>query len=203
MVGIFIAFHFDTKIIDDQCKVDRLPLVAPQSWGKFAWIVSMCAEPFWNQFIGDQAGLRQYVHSTDDFYIHLSFVRNRVDLILLNDFRREKAELESHVFRSFHWCYKVEILDVHNVEICTWCWNSGIPQQFDCREVNRRSTDAVWIVDLVSADGESRLVRLGFLWEIINHNAAVGDIFPSILRNFVLFNEYNGVCTFDVLNAFC
>ncbi len=64
-VGFVDVFY--SKIIDDQCETDWTPFVAPVSQCYFTLAVSCLVELFGEEFLRDDTGLREAVHSSSYF----------------------------------------------------------------------------------------------------------------------------------------
>jgi len=48
---VFFANMFHSKVIDDQCELDWVPFVAPESWYELALVIAPFVESFFQQFI--------------------------------------------------------------------------------------------------------------------------------------------------------
>ncbi len=57
VVGVFFAFELDAKVIHDEVKKDRPPLVAPKAGCDEALVVAMLGEAFSEQVIREIPGL--------------------------------------------------------------------------------------------------------------------------------------------------
>jgi hypothetical protein len=53
--------------------------------------------------------------------------------------------------------------------------------------------DSAWVIDEIAANGETTAFFFYFLWAIVYTDAAISDIFTTVIWNFVMTYEKDGV----------
>jgi hypothetical protein len=119
-VGFVDVLH--AKIVNDQGEADWVPFVAPVSRAYFALSVACFVELFGEEVLGNDAGLREAVHSSSYFAenvaIYIHFV---MEFVFLNDILWEEFSFHSEVFKTVHGGHQVEIFNVNCHKLCRWC----------------------------------------------------------------------------------
>ncbi len=105
-----LVFH--TKIIKNKGESDGMHRVFPETQGILAFVITMGGKTLAKELVGKDASLRQ---SPDGFsHLEVDVVSNNLllEVVLVNDPRREQADGHLYVFVLVKHCCEVEIANV-------------------------------------------------------------------------------------------
>ena len=102
MVSMNISCYFDAKIVDDQGEGGESPCMSPKAGRELARIVSICAETFLKEVIGELSSNYNSIHTFLDFYVVTSIIDNFVEVIFVDNFLRGHFDWHPHVLWPFH-----------------------------------------------------------------------------------------------------
>ena len=86
--------------------------------------------------VGDDAGLREAVHSFSNFDIDPSFFVDQVsEVVFYDDFFGDDFESEAHVFSIGHQSVQVEVCQVDAKEHGSQCTDGGVDEEFGGEKV--------------------------------------------------------------------
>ncbi len=74
------------KVVDNECKHDRAPFVAPELWGGGCLIVVKFGKAVTEKFVGKDACLGETVHATAHLKVDPGVTGNLVELVLIDEF---------------------------------------------------------------------------------------------------------------------
>jgi hypothetical protein len=97
MIQVGIANVLDGKVIDNECKHDGVPFVAPEPRGGGCLIVVKFGKVVSEEFVGKDACLGQTVHATAHFEVDPGVVGKLVELVLVNEFLGDVRKLDADV----------------------------------------------------------------------------------------------------------
>jgi hypothetical protein len=103
-LDLFLAFELDAKVIHDEDKKDRTPLMAPQAGCDEALVVAIV--------VGEFPGLFQAVNAFVNLEIYPSVVGEGVEVVFIEKLLRYVGNFEADVFGSVEGCTQVEVGDV-------------------------------------------------------------------------------------------
>ncbi len=131
MLCMFFTNVFDAKIINNQCELYGFCVVLPKSWYQFALPVSMVAEAFFKDFIGQESCLREAVHAALGSDVDASIFGGFLsELVFSDDFIGEIIYLDSDEFDTMKRCHEVEVGNVHCHELCPPHGDDTIEEHF-------------------------------------------------------------------------
>jgi hypothetical protein len=67
MFDVFLVDVLHSKVVDNECDADCVPIVTPISWCNFALLVPYLVEVLGEEVLSNNAGLREAVHPTLHF----------------------------------------------------------------------------------------------------------------------------------------
>ncbi len=94
---------------------------------------------------------------------------------MLDDVLWEKGERHLHIFIPIKWHVKVHVLDFGTGKICPLRADRAVPKKFSRNHVSGAHGEFKRIIDQVSASSDANVVRVFFLWMMINDNLTVRD----------------------------
>ncbi len=113
MVSMSLSHIFNPKIVDDEDKHDRLPLVAPEARHCGTLVIPMAGKAFGEEVVGQFAGLWQAVDAFSDFEVDpVVVVYNCRKVVLISEFCRDVSQLDVGIFWSVQRRAKVEVLEI-------------------------------------------------------------------------------------------
>ena len=119
MVGIFLAGVLDPKVVDDGGENDGLGGVLPERRSSRNRGESKMGKVRFEPVVGDAAGLFEAGHAFSDIEVNTSVRTKCGEVVLLNDFIRDKGQSEFHIIVAGHSGAIVKILDIQGHEAGT------------------------------------------------------------------------------------
>ncbi len=90
-----IANVLDGKVVDDECKHDRAPLVAPETEGGGCLVVVVFGKAVLEEVVSKDACLGETVHATAHFEVDTRVAGKLVELVLINEFLGDVHKLDA------------------------------------------------------------------------------------------------------------
>lgn len=112
MVGVGAVDVPDSEVINDETENEVAGLVMPKARCQLAQFVTVRCEEGNELIVGDAAGLWKTVHAALYLDVYEPIVRERFQVVLLNDGGGQHPNGDSHVFVMLHWCPEIKILHV-------------------------------------------------------------------------------------------
>jgi hypothetical protein len=97
MIQVGITNVLDCKVVENKCKYDGAPFVAPEPGGGGCLIVVEFGEAFLKEFVGKDACLGETVHATVHFKVDPGVAGNLVELVLNDEFLGDVHMLDADV----------------------------------------------------------------------------------------------------------
>ncbi len=94
---------------------------------------------------------------------------------MLNDVLLEEGERHYHIFIPVKWCVKVHVLDVSAGKTCPLCADCAVPKKFGGNHVSDACGEFKRIIDQVTTNRDADVVRVFFLWTMIDENSTISD----------------------------
>jgi hypothetical protein len=94
---------------------------------------------------------------------------------MLDDVLWEKGERHLHIFIPIEWCANVHVLDVGAGKMCPLCADCAVPKMFRGNHVSGVHGESKRIIDQVTTNSDVNMVRVFFLWTMINYNSTIRD----------------------------
>ena len=76
MKRMFFANICNAEIIDDECELYWSPFVLPKAWDELALVVAAFIESFLEEFVCQEACLREAVHALIGFFVDHYILRH-------------------------------------------------------------------------------------------------------------------------------
>ncbi len=131
MFQVGTAKVLDGKVINDECKHDGVPLVAPETGGGGCLIVVKFGKAVSDDVVGKDACLGETVHATAHFRVEPGVTGKLVELVLVNDFLGDVRKLDAGVLWPVKWGVEVEVLEVHGGKPSITLGENTVDEQFD------------------------------------------------------------------------
>ncbi len=113
MIQVGIANILDGEVVDNECKPDGAPLVAPETGGGGCLVVVEFGKAVSEEVVNKDSYLGETVHATAHFVVDPGVIDKLVELVLVNEFFRDVRKLDADIFWPVEWGVEIEVLEVH------------------------------------------------------------------------------------------
>jgi hypothetical protein len=113
VILVGIANVLDGKVVDNECKHDRVPFVAPEPGGGGCLVVVKFGKAVLEEFVGKDACLGETVHAMAHLELDPGVTGKLVELVLVDQFLGGVRKLDADVLWPVDRGVKIEVLDVH------------------------------------------------------------------------------------------
>ena len=113
MIQVGITNILDGKVVDNKCKHDGAPFVAPEPGGGCCLIVVEFGKAVSEEFVGKDACLGETVHATAHFKVDPGVTGKLVELVLVNEFLEDVSKLDADVLWPVKGGVEIEVLEAH------------------------------------------------------------------------------------------
>jgi hypothetical protein len=113
MIQVGITNVLDGKVINNECKHDGAPFVAPEPRGGGCLIVVKVGKTVSEELVGRDACLGETVHATAHYKVDPGVAGNLVELVLVNEFLGDICKLDADVLWLVERGVQIEVLEVH------------------------------------------------------------------------------------------
>ncbi len=131
MIQVGITNVLDGKVVDNDCKHDRVPFVAPEPWGGGCLVVVVFGKAVLEEFVGKDASLGETVHATAHFKVDPGVKGNLVELVLVDEFLGDVCKLDADVLWPVEKGVQIEVLEVHGGKPGVTLGENTDDKQFD------------------------------------------------------------------------
>jgi hypothetical protein len=131
MIQVGITNILDGKVVDNECKHDGAPFVAPEPGGGGCLVVVKFCKAGSEEFVGKDACLGETIHATAHFKVDPGVARNLVELVLVNEFLGDVCKLDADVLWPVKPGVQIEVLDVHGGKPGIMLGENTVDKQFD------------------------------------------------------------------------
>ncbi len=131
MIQVGITNVLDGKVVDNKCKHDGVPFVAPEPGSGGCFVVLKIGEADSEEFIGKDACLWETVHATAHFEVDPGVAGNLVELVLVNEFVGDVRKLDVDVLWSVEQGVQIEVLKVYGGKPGVTLEENAVDKQFD------------------------------------------------------------------------
>ena len=128
--------------------------------------------------VGNESGLGETVHAASNFDVDVAIVEQWAQVIVFNDGVGEHPNGDTHILISFHWRAEIEIFEIRSQELCIWCGDDAVDQEFGGCQVGSFCADFEWVVHFVAADCPTYAIWIRFLRAQCGDDAEVGALRP-------------------------
>jgi hypothetical protein len=113
MIQVGITNVLDGRDVNNECKQDGVPFVAPEPGGGGCLVVVEFCKVVSGEFVGKDACLGETVHATAHFKVDPGVAGNLVELVLNDEFLEDVRKLDADVLWPIKWGVQIEVLEVH------------------------------------------------------------------------------------------
>ncbi len=131
MIQVGITNVLDGKVVNNECKHDGVPFVAPEPGGGGCFVVVEIGEAVSEEFVGKDACLGETVHATVHFKVDPGVTDNLVELVLINEFLGDVCKLDADVLWLVERGVQIEVLEVHGNKPGITLGENTVDKQFD------------------------------------------------------------------------
>ncbi len=131
MIQVGITNILDGKIVNNECKHDGAPFVAPEPEGGGCLIVVKFGKAVLEEFAGKDACLGDTIHATVHFKVDPGFAGNLVELVLVNEFLGDVRKLDVDVLWPVERGVQIGVLEVHGGKPGITLGENTVDKQFD------------------------------------------------------------------------
>jgi hypothetical protein len=97
MIQVGITNVLDGKVVINECKHDRVPLVAPETRGGGCLVVVEFGKAVTEEVVGKDAYLGETVHATAHFKVDPGVTGKLVELVLIDEFLGDVCKFDADV----------------------------------------------------------------------------------------------------------
>ncbi len=96
MIQVGIANILYGKVVDNECKLDRAPFVAPEPGDGGCLVVVKLGKAVSEEFVGKDACLGETIHAIAHLKVDPGVVGKLVELVLVNEFLGDIHKLDAN-----------------------------------------------------------------------------------------------------------
>ncbi len=131
MIQVGITNVLDGKVVNNECKHEGAPLVAPEPRGGGCFVVVKIGEVVSEEFAGKDACLGETVHATAHFEVDPGVAGIIVEFVLVDEFKGDVCMLDVDILWSIKRNVQIEVLEVHGGKPGVTLGENTIDEQFD------------------------------------------------------------------------
>ncbi len=200
MIQAGIANVLNGKVVDNECKHDRVPLVTPDTGVGGCIIVVEFGKVVSEEVVSMDACLGETVHATAHFEVDPGVTGKLVELVLVNEFLGNVSKLDADVLWPVEGGVEIEILEVHGGKPSITLGEKTVDEQFCKFDQAGGGTFISRIRNVVATNGDVCTVSVvSLLWSDLANDLGVGDFLAALGQDHVIKNWEEGVGAFDVL----
>ncbi len=121
----------DGKVVNNECKHDGAPFVAPEPGGGGCFVVVKIGEAVLEEFVGKDTCFGETAHATAHFEVDPGVAGNIVELLLVDEFEGDIRKLDADVLWSVKRGVQIEVLEVHGGKPGITLGENTVDRQFD------------------------------------------------------------------------
>ncbi len=198
MIQVSITNVLDGKVVNNECKHDGAPFVAPDPGGGGCLVVVKFGKAFLEEFVGKDACLGETVHATAHFEVDPGVAGNLVELVLVDEFLGDVRKLDADILWLVEQGVQIKVFEVHSGKPGVTLGENTVDKQFDEFNQARGGTYISEIRDVVSANGDACAVSIvSLLWSDLANDLGEGDFSLAVRWDLVVGNGEEGVGAFD------
>ncbi len=131
MIQASIADVLNGKVVNNECKHEGTPLVAPEIGGGGCLVVVEFVKAVSEEVVSKDACLGETVHATAHFEVDPGVTGKLVELVLVNEFLGDVSELDADVLWPVAQGAEIEVLEVHGGKTSITFGENTVDEQFD------------------------------------------------------------------------
>jgi hypothetical protein len=168
--------------------------------GVLALIVAFHIQSLLEEFVGEDASLRETIHAHSYLDIHPSLrVDESAQVVLDLDFVGDEVQPEPHVLEVGHGSHEVEVGEVDAIEMGLGRRDGRVDEKLGCDKVGSGCAFVACVNDAVTTHGEACPVLFVFLRTKRANNTALRR--KLVFGDIGFGDEETCVGAFDVMNA--
>jgi hypothetical protein len=130
MIQVCIADVLDGKVVDDECKHDRVSLVVPETWGGCCLVVVKFNKAVSEEIVSMDACLGETVHATAHFKVDQGVTGKLVKLVLINKCLGDVCKLDGDILWPVKRGVEIEVLEVNDGKSSMLLGENAVNEQF-------------------------------------------------------------------------
>ncbi len=131
MIQVGITNVLDGKVINNECKHDGVPFVAPEPGGGGCLVAVAFGKAVLEEFVGKDACLGETVHATVHFKVDPGVTGKFVELVLVDEFLGDVRKLDVDVLWWVEGGVEIEVLEVNGGKPGIKLGENTADKQFD------------------------------------------------------------------------
>ncbi len=131
MTQVSITNVLDGKVVDNECKHDGAPFVAPEPRGGGCPVVVKFGKTVLEEFVGKDACMGEITHTMAHFKVDPGVAGNLVELVLVDEFLGDVRKLDADVLWPIKQGVRIEVLEVHGGKPGITLGEKTVDEQFD------------------------------------------------------------------------
>ncbi len=116
MIQVGTANILDGEVVDNECKHDGLPLVAPETGGGGCLVVVKFGKTVSEGVVSKDACLGETVHATAHFEVDPGVTGKLNELVFVNELLGDVRKLDADILWPVEQGVEIEVLEVHGGE---------------------------------------------------------------------------------------
>ncbi len=113
MIQVGIANVLNGKVVNNECKHDRVPLVTPETRGGGCLVAVKFSKVVLEEIVHKDACLGETVHATAHFEVDPGVMDKLVELVSINEFLGDVSKLDADVLWLVKGGVEIEVLEIH------------------------------------------------------------------------------------------
>ena len=138
------------------------------------------------------------VNASPNLEVYPTVVGVFEEVVFLCEFVGDVAEFDSDILRAVDRGVEVEVTDVEGGELGAWKREDAVKDKFGKFKGSSWGADVSRKANAVAADGDARLVGIGFFGADFADHFGVSDLFAEVCGDIFEANKEEGVGAFDV-----
>jgi hypothetical protein len=131
MIQVGIANVLDGKVVDNECKHDAAPFVAPEPGGGGCLVVVKFGKVVLEKFVGKDACLGETVHAMVHLEVDPGVAGKLVELVLVDEFLGDVRKFDADILWPVERGVEIEVLEVHGGKPGITLGENTVDKQFD------------------------------------------------------------------------
>ncbi len=131
MIQVGITNVLGGKVVNNECKHEGAPLVAPEPRGGGCFVVVKIGEVVLEEFVGKDACLGETIHAKAYFEVDPGVAGNIIEFVLVDEFEGDVRKLDVDVLWLVKRGVQIEVLEVHGDKPGITLGENTIDKQFD------------------------------------------------------------------------
>jgi hypothetical protein len=131
MIQVGIANILDGKVVNNECKHDGVPFVAPEPGGGGCLVVVKFGKAVLEEFVCKDTCLGETLHATVHLKLNPGVAGKLVEHVLIKEFLGDVRKLDADVLWPVERGVKIEVLEVHGGKPGIMLGENTVDKQFE------------------------------------------------------------------------